>query len=82
MRINRFSGLLVLCSLLAATSVQGQAGEVRPDYRNPALLTARHVEDLLARMTLEEKVAQMMCLWKDKSRITDSQGRFDCSPSQ
>jgi hypothetical protein len=35
MRINRFSGLLVLCSLLAATAVQGQTGEARPDYRNP-----------------------------------------------
>src|SRR6516165_5108305 len=77
MRINRFSGLLVLGSLLAATSVQGQAGEVRPDYRNPALPTARRVEDLLGRMTLEEKVAQMMCLWNAKKQITDAQGRFD-----
>jgi beta-glucosidase len=28
-------------------------------------------------MTLEEKVAQMMCLWGGKRQITDSQGRFD-----
>jgi beta-glucosidase len=73
----RFSGLLVLCSLLAAGTVHGQTAEARPDYRNPALPTARRIEDLLARMTLEEKVAQMMCLWNAKRHITDPQGRFD-----
>jgi beta-glucosidase len=35
------------------------------------------VDDLLARMTLEEKVAQMLCLWNAKRQITDTQGRFD-----
>jgi beta-glucosidase len=35
------------------------------------------VDDLLARMTLEEKVAQMMCLWNGKRQITDAKGRFD-----
>jgi beta-glucosidase len=35
------------------------------------------VEDLLGRMTLEEKVAQMMSIWNAKRRITDPQGRFD-----
>jgi beta-glucosidase len=32
-------------------------------YRDPALPTARRVEDLLARMTLDEKVAQLGCVW-------------------
>jgi beta-glucosidase len=77
MDYNRFSSLLALCSLLPAGMVQGQTGTARPDYLNPALPTARRVEDLLARMTLEEKVAQMLCLWKDKRQITDAQGRFD-----
>jgi beta-glucosidase len=73
----RFSGLLVLCFFLPAGTVRGQTGETKPDYRNPALPTARRVEDLLARMTLEEKVAQMMCIWNAKRQITDAQGRFD-----
>src|SRR5437773_1386447 len=77
MRFNRFSGLLVLCSLLPAPAVRGQTGPARPDYRNPALPTARRVEDLLARMTPEEKVAQMLCLWDAKRQITDAAGRFD-----
>jgi beta-glucosidase len=76
---NRFSGLLVLCLLLLAGVLLGQPGEARPDYKNPALPPARRVEDLLKRMTLEEKVAQMMCLWNAKRQITDAQGRFDPS---
>jgi beta-glucosidase len=41
------------------------------------LPTARRVEDLVSRMTLEEKVAQMLCFWNAKRQITDAQGRFD-----
>src|SRR5262249_46266663 len=77
MGYNRLSSLLALCSLLPAGTVQGQTGPARPDYRNPALPTARRVEDLLGRMTLEEKVAQMLCLWNAKKQITDAQGHFD-----
>ena len=78
MRYDRLPGLLVLCSLLPAGTVRGASGGgPRPDYRNPALPTARRVEDLLARMTLEEKVAQMLCIWNAKRQITDAQGRFD-----
>lgn len=77
MRYDRLPGLLVLCCLLPGGSVRGQTEGAQPDYRNPALPTARRVEDLLARMTPEEKVAQMLCLWGAKKPITDAQGRFD-----
>src|SRR5437763_3779108 len=77
MEYKRFSGLLVLCSLLPAGTAQGQTGGARPDYRDPALPTGRRVEDLLARMTLEEKVAQMLSIWNTKRQITDARGRFD-----
>src|SRR5439155_21569600 len=74
---NRLSALLTFCSLLPAGTMQGQTGGARPDYQDPALPTARRVEDLLTRMTPEEKVAQMMCLWNAKRQITDAQGHFD-----
>jgi beta-glucosidase len=77
MGFHRFSGLLVLCCLLPAGTAWGQTGEARQDYHNPALPAARRVEDLLARMTLEEKVAQMLCLWNAKRQITDRRGHFD-----
>lgn len=37
-----------------------------PPYKNPRLSIDERVKDLLARMTLEEKAAQMMCLWMEK----------------
>src|SRR4051812_7214342 len=77
MRYDRLPGLLVLCSLLPAGTIQGQTEATRPDYRDPALPAARRAEDLLRRMTTEEKVAQMLCLWNAKRQITDTQGRFN-----
>ncbi len=47
-------------------------------YRNVALPAAKRVKDLLARMTLEEKAAQMMCVWQKKAEtLVDSDGNFD-----
>jgi beta-glucosidase len=49
-----------------------------PLYRNPALPAARRVKDLISRMTLEEKAAQMMCVWQQKAdTLVDSHGNFD-----
>jgi beta-glucosidase len=77
MHYSRFLCLLLFCILTPAGAVQAQTGAARPDYQNPTLLTARRTEDLLSRMTLEEKVAQMLCMWSAKKQITDPQGRFD-----
>ena len=39
---------------------------------------AQRVQDLLQRMTLEEKAAQMMCVWQKKSEtLLDVTGNFD-----
>jgi len=47
-------------------------------YRTADLPPERRVEDLLARMTLEEKAAQMMCVWQQKSEtLVDANGAFD-----
>src|SRR6516164_8583050 len=68
---------LALVCLLPITWARGQKGEVKADYWNAKLPVARRVEDLLARMTLEEKVGQMLCMWNARRQITDAQGRFD-----
>jgi beta-glucosidase len=48
-----------------------------PD-KNPNLPIEERVADLLARMTLEEKVAQMLCVWQGKSQtLVDEKGNFD-----
>jgi beta-glucosidase len=72
-----FSGFVLVCYLLRAAAAKGQTDSARPDYQNPALPTARRVDDLLSRMTLEEKVAQMLCLWNAKRQITDAKGQFE-----
>src|SRR6185295_5047269 len=40
-----------------------------PDYKNPRLPVERRVADLLSRMTLEEKVAQLTCLWGGRPQV-------------
>ena len=47
-------------------------------YRNPKLAPGKRVKDLLSRMTLEEKAAQMLCIWQQKPKtMTDENGNFD-----
>ena len=47
-------------------------------YQTADLPADRRVEDLLARMTLEEKAAQMMCVWQQKAQtLVDANGDFD-----
>jgi beta-glucosidase len=57
-----------------------------PDYKNPRLPVEQRVADLLGRMTLEEKVAQLTCLWTARPQVgpqTDfSTDRGDFSPDK
>ena len=47
-------------------------------YKNPALRLEQRVKDLLGRMTLEEKAAQMMCIWQKKAEmLLDANGNLD-----
>ena len=49
-----------------------------PPYKNPALSADKRVKDLLSRMTLAEKAAQMVGIWQQKSEmLLDGEGNFD-----
>ena len=55
-----------------------------PTYRDANVAIEARVDDLLRRMTLDEKVAQLLCLWPQAGDpahlgqgILDDQGRFD-----
>ena len=49
-----------------------------PPYKFTHLPAARRVKDLLSRMTLDEKAAQMMCVWQEKAtKLLDAEGNFD-----
>jgi beta-glucosidase len=58
----------------AQTARQSNAAPVYKDAKAP--VEAR-VADLLARMTLEEKIVQITAVWDDKSKILDGKGELD-----
>ncbi|HTS29024.1 MAG TPA: glycoside hydrolase family 3 N-terminal domain-containing protein [Bryobacteraceae bacterium] len=52
----------------------------KPRYRDPASPALTRVKDLLSRMTLEEKAAQMVCVWQNKAdTLLDAGGNFDAA---
>jgi beta-glucosidase len=63
----RRSALVVVTVVAIALALAPSAGAAQRTaplpYRNASLPVERRVDDLLARMTLDEKVAQMLSLW-------------------
>src|SRR5580692_11690054 len=76
---------LVATIALAAAApmfLRSQAQDA-PAYRNPKLSVEQRLADLLSRMTLEEKVAQLQGVWENQqfmktpeSRFVDEKGTF------
>jgi beta-glucosidase len=62
--------------LLLACAAPPALCQEKPVYKDASRPVEERVRDLLARMTLEEKVAQTLAVWKGKERITDEQGGF------
>jgi len=56
---SRLTASILLFSIFAAFIPQASAQTSLPDYKNPKLLTDKRVDDLVSRMTLEEKALQM-----------------------
>jgi len=57
---------------------QKRSARDKMPYRNARLPAERRVKDLLSRMTLKEKAAQMLCVWQQKgSTLVDEKGNFD-----
>jgi beta-glucosidase len=70
--------LASLAVLALPALAQSPASSARAPYRDAKLPVERRVDDLLARMTLEEKVAQMLSFWQTgKATITAADGRFE-----
>jgi beta-glucosidase len=67
---------LVYLAAVTALSSRAVAADA-PLYRNAAAPLESRVEDLLGRMTLEEKVAQMLSIWDDKAGVFDARLELD-----
>jgi beta-glucosidase len=68
---------LWLLALIAGAVTWLDAQGATPLYRQATASVDARVADLLSRMTLEEKVAQLQGIWNRKREIQDAQGRFD-----
>ena len=64
--------LFIFLCLVSATSIYAQ----QPIYKNSALPIEQRVEDLIARMTLEEKVAQLTSFFSRDTNAFDENGNF------
>ncbi|HCA80650.1 MAG TPA: beta-glucosidase [Bacteroidetes bacterium] len=52
--------------------------EVLPAYRNPSLSVEDRLLDLLGRMDIDEKIAQMICLWRlPHTVLFNGEGKLD-----
>lgn len=73
-----FDYKITITSLGVALLIAGNvafADEI-PIYKDKSASIEERVKDLLSRMTLEEKVAQMMCVWQGKANFLNKQGEF------
>lgn len=64
-----------ICLLLGRGAVCA-AAEPPVLYRDAHASIEQRVQDLLSRMTLEEKVAQLRSMWQTKGSIEDAEGTF------
>ena len=68
---------LTLLFLTSASLENGNQGEKKPVYKNASAKIEERVEDLIKRMTLEEKVAQLTGFWDaDDSKTLSGDSTF------
>jgi len=79
--IYKTNSLLLILALLFVTSCNTNQN---PDYKNPDIPVDQRVADLLKRMTLEEKVAQTLSVWWEKSEFMtpEDQATYDSFPDE
>jgi beta-glucosidase len=69
---------LATVAVAGAAPALSFAAAARPLYKNSAAPVPKRVDDLIGRMTLEEKIAQMDCVWGEKGKVEDN-GAFSAA---
>jgi beta-glucosidase len=75
-RLTRRTALAASTAFIATAAPRFGFARPAGDYRDPSLPIPERVRDLLARMTLEEKAAQLLCLWEGKVGYLDADRAF------
>ncbi len=73
--LSRSLAVLGLSACVWACAAAGAAEA--PLYKDPAAPVEKRIDDLVARMTLDEKIAQITSVWDDKATMFDDKLRFD-----
>ena len=55
--------------MLSKSIIEDAKGTMLEDYKVPSMPVSLRVKDLLSRMTLKEKVAQMMGVWEQRATL-------------
>ena len=69
----------ILAAAISAALPGARAGSAEPQaavYKDPRQPVEKRVDDLLARMTLDEKVAQLETVWEQKAKLQTPKGDF------
>src|ERR1700744_450405 len=66
-----------LAAFIASILFTAAAAAQQPVYKDPNAALEQRVEDLLSRMTLDEKIAQITSIWNRKQEILTPSGDFD-----
>jgi beta-glucosidase len=70
------AAILFAMLLSASPSAAQTPPNAAPLYKDPALPIDRRVDDLVSRMTLDEKVAQLETVWESKAKLQTATGDF------
>ncbi len=68
---------VLITAVLATSAASAQSRFERVIYKDPAAPVEQRVQDLLSRMTLEEKIAQITAVWSKKNELLDAKGNFN-----
>ncbi len=84
LRVARLAAASLTLFGIAASAQSPGADPVGPDalYKNPDAPIDARVDDLLSRMSVAEKVAQVVTIWNDKPALFDNDMNFDADKAR
>lgn len=80
--LSAITTLLLTAAAAFPTTAAARPSHDQPVYKDPNAPLEQRVEDLLSRMTLEEKIAQITTIWNRKQEILTAAGDFDAAKAR
>ena len=80
--LSAITTLFLTAAAAFPTTAAARPFHDQPVYKDPNAPLEQRVEDLLSRMTLEEKIAQITTIWNRKQEILTAAGDFDAAKAR